>query len=206
MPEVVPGEVDETIDAGAGADADGDLERAATADPVARSAVRRWIRRGVVAMLAVVGVVVLGLVGTNLIVTRGAEGLAYDDPADMPIRPVAIVFGAGVVDGQPTPALADRVHGAAELYKAGKVSHLLMTGDNSSATYDEVSVMRDSAIKEGVPASAITRDHAGFSTFDSCARAQFSTSPTYGPPSVGSGCVIFAPITAFVRANHSRVM
>src|SRR5689334_11904524 len=103
---------------------------------------RRWVRRVAVVVAGVVGVLLLGLIGTNLVVTRGIDGLAEDDVDALPERPVAIVFGAGVVDGQPTPALADRVHGAVELYKAGKVGHLLMTGDNSNADYDEVSVMR----------------------------------------------------------------
>ena len=165
MPEVVPGEVDENIDAD-------QADQANAADVVPRSARRTWVRRSVIATLAAVGAVLLGLVATNLVVTRGAEGLAFDDVADMPTRPVAIVFGAGVVNGQPTPALSDRVHGAAELYKAGKVSHLLMTGDNSNVAYDEVSVMREAAMKEGVPSSAITRDYAGLSTFDSCVRAR----------------------------------
>jgi vancomycin permeability regulator SanA len=108
----------------------------------------------------------------GVFVTRSAEGLAFDDPADVPERPIAIVFGAGVVNGQATPALADRVEGAVALYQQGRVSHLLMTGDNSRSDYDEVSVMRDLAIGAGVPAEAITRDHAGFDTRSSCYRAR----------------------------------
>ncbi len=112
------------------------------------------------------------VVVTNVAVTQSADGLAYDDAADVPSRPVAIVFGAGVVNGQPTPALADRVDGAVALFRQGKVSHLLMTGDNSSVGYDEVGVMKDRAVAAGVPPSAITRDHAGFNTYDSCYRAR----------------------------------
>ena len=112
------------------------------------------------------------LVVANGYVTRSAEGLAFDDVGQVPERPVAIVFGAGVVNGQATPALADRVEGAVELYRQGRVSKLLMTGDNSHPDYDEVSVMRDLAIDQGVPAEAITRDHAGFDTRSSCYRAR----------------------------------
>lgn len=162
MSEVVTGGEDESkVD-------DGEPAHGASST---HSPARRWSRRGAIAIAAVIGLVLLSLVGTNLVVTRGAEGLAYDDVAEVPTRPVAIVFGAGVINGQPTPALADRVHGAVELFKAGKVSHLLMTGDNSNVNYDEVSVMRQSALDEGVPSSAITRDYADLSTFDSCARA-----------------------------------
>ena len=128
---------------------------------------RTLIAGGAVALTAVAAIVV-----TNLWVTRTIDGAGYDDVAAVPVRPVAIVFGAGVVDGKPTPALAERVHGAVELFRHGKVSHVLMTGDHSNPHYDEVSGMKDQAVAEGVPAEAITRDYAGFTTYDSCYRAR----------------------------------
>ena len=135
------------------------------------STIARWLRRVVVAGVAAGLVGVVLLVGANVYVTRSAEGLAFDAAADVPERPTAIVFGAGVVGGRATPALEDRVEGAVELYREGRVSHLLMTGDNSRPDYDEVTVMRDLAIAQGVPPEAITRDHAGFDTRSSCYRA-----------------------------------
>lgn len=133
---------------------------------------RRRIKRTVIAAVTVVGAVLAFVVLTNLLVTRTIDGAGYDDVASVPVTPVAIVFGAGVVDGKPTPALAERVHGAAELFHHGKVSHLLMTGDHSTVSYDEVSAMKAQAVAEGVPAEVITRDYAGFSTYDSCYRAR----------------------------------
>ncbi len=150
----------------------GDDERGATAPPGEARSRRRWIVRLVVGSFALAVLAVGGLVLTNLLVTRSVDGTGYDDVASVPAKPVAIVFGAGVVDGKATPALAERVHGAVELYRAGKVTHVLMTGDHSTMAYDEVSVMKDQAVAEGVPASAITRDYAGFSTYDSCYRAR----------------------------------
>ena len=42
---------------------------------------------------------------------------------------VAIVFGAGLQrDGTPTPVLEDRVNAAVQLYNAGKVEKILMSG------------------------------------------------------------------------------
>ena len=144
----------------------------ATDAPAPRPRWRRRAVRAAWAVAALAGTVLAVIVVTNLVVTRGVDGLAYDDAASVPVMPVAIVFGAGVVDGKPTPALADRVHGSVELFKQGKVAHLLMTGDNSNRSYDEVTAMRQQAIDEGVPAEAITRDYAGFSTYDSCYRAR----------------------------------
>jgi vancomycin permeability regulator SanA len=86
---------------------------------------------------------------------------------------VSDVFGAGIYpDGTPTPMLADRVSAAVELYKQGRVSKLLMTGDNSREDYDEVTAMQRYAVGQGVPIQDITLDHAGFSTYESCYRAK----------------------------------
>jgi len=88
-------------------------------------------------------------------------------------QPVALVFGGGVKkDGTLSNALEDRVIKSIELYKAGKVSKLLMTGDNGSRHYDEVTPMKAYAIDAGVPAEDIVLDYAGFRTYDSCYRAR----------------------------------
>jgi SanA protein len=91
----------------------------------------------------------------------------------VPARPVAIIFGASVhADGTPSAMLADRVRVGAELYFAGKVQALLMTGDNSTKEHNEPAVMRRYAMSLGVPDSAIVLDYAGFRTYDSCYRAR----------------------------------
>ena len=97
---------------------------------------------------------------------------AYDDPTAVPPQRVAIVFGAGVHDGQPSSILAGRLDAAIALYRAGRVTKLLMSGDNSRVDYDEVSAMRDYAVARGVPAADVTLDHAGFSTYETCFRAR----------------------------------
>lgn len=140
--------------------------------PPDRSRAKRWLGRALIAGAALVVLVVGGVVVANVHVTHSIDAYAFDEVDQVPVRPVAIVFGAGVVNGQATPALADRVGGAVALYHQGRVEHLLMTGDNSSEEYDEVSVMRDLALAQGVPAAAITRDHAGFDTRSSCYRAR----------------------------------
>jgi vancomycin permeability regulator SanA len=97
----------------------------------------------------------------------------YNTAKNVPIKPVAIVFGAGVyTDGTPTPMLADRVQGAIDLYRQGRVRKLLMTGDNSAANYDEVTAMKRYAMTLGIPEKDITLDYAGFSTYESCYRAK----------------------------------
>lgn len=91
----------------------------------------------------------------------------------VPAARVAIVFGAGLWrDGSPTPVLRDRVAQAADLFFAGKVEKLLMSGDNSHLNYNEPHAMRDYAISLGVPEQAIVLDYAGRRTYDTCYRAR----------------------------------
>jgi SanA protein len=88
-------------------------------------------------------------------------------------KPAAIVFGAGLYpDGSPMPALEDRILYAANLYKAGKVRIILMSGDRRSDAYDEPAAMQAYAVKLGVPEKAIVKDNAGFRTYDTCYRAK----------------------------------
>ena len=48
--------------------------------------------------------------------------------------------------------LADRITAAAELYKAGRVDKLLLSGDHCRVDYDEVGTMRRILLAQGIPA------------------------------------------------------
>ena len=98
-------------------------------------------------------------------------GRGITSPAEAPSSPIAIVFGAGLRrDGTPTTVLSDRVETAAELFHAGKVERLLMTG-SVRAGYDEPAAMAARAEELGVPRHAIVLDPGGVRTFESCLRA-----------------------------------
>ncbi|MFI1968031.1 hypothetical protein BLA24_21470 [Streptomyces cinnamoneus] len=94
------------------------------------------------------------------------------DAGHVPSAPVAMVFGAGLWEGRPSPYLAHRLDTAAGLYRAGKVRVVLVTGDNSRDDYDEPDAMRAYLRDRGVPDARIVSDFAGFDTWDSCARAR----------------------------------
>jgi vancomycin permeability regulator SanA len=101
-----------------------------------------------------------------------ARGKSFSG-SNIPVRRVAIVFGAGLWrNGTPTPVLADRVTAAANLYFAGKVEKLLMSGDNRFVDYNEPEAMRQMALSLGVPNQAIVLDYAGRRTYDTCYRAK----------------------------------
>jgi SanA protein len=92
---------------------------------------------------------------------------------DVPGERVAIVFGARIyADGRLSPMLRDRVETGVELYRAGKVEKLLLSGDNRFEDYDEPGRMRDYALSLGVPIEDIQPDYAGRRTYDTCYRAK----------------------------------
>jgi vancomycin permeability regulator SanA len=131
----------------------------------------RWV---VVLALALGALAVLFTVGFKLWVDAQTDRLIYeyDDPA-LPENRAALVFGAGLNRaGGPSAILYDRVATAADLYTAGKVSRLLMSGDNSTTNYNEVEAMRQTAVHLGVPDVDIYLDYAGFNSWDSCYRAR----------------------------------
>lgn len=84
----------------------------------------------------------------------------------------ALVLGAGVYsDGEPTQVLEERLRTALELYKTGKATWVLVSGDNRKANYNEPQAMRRWLQRRGVPADRIVTDFAGLRTYDSLQRA-----------------------------------
>jgi vancomycin permeability regulator SanA len=137
---------------------------------------RPWSPRAKRLAVALCALFLLGLFGTawrlSRIVARAERGAVFT-VADVTPREVALVFGAGVsATGELSAPLADRVGVAAELYHGGKVRKLLMSGDNSRRTYDEVTAMKEHAVALGVPPQDVVLDYAGFRTYDSCYRAR----------------------------------
>ena len=83
-----------------------------------------------------------------------------------------LILGCGVRGNSPSLMLADRLSKGLELYQNGASQKLLMSGDHGKDDYDEVNVMKDFAIENGVDSKDIFMDHAGFSTYESMYRAK----------------------------------
>jgi vancomycin permeability regulator SanA len=91
----------------------------------------------------------------------------YRRPAD-----AAVIFGARVyASGVPSPLLADRIRTGVELYRAGLVPTLVMSGGDGADGFNEAIVMRDEAIAAGVRPEAILVDPAGVTTEATVANA-----------------------------------
>ncbi|MBA4121436.1 MAG: YdcF family protein [Acidobacteria bacterium] len=136
----------------------------------------KWLLRIVLIFLSVGSIGLLIIYFINERLQSQAAGKIQSSiteiPTENPPR-IAIVFGARVWEnGEPSHALYDRVITAVELYRAGRVKKILMSGDNRNENYDEPTAMRATAVKLGVPASDVALDFAGRRTYDTCFRAK----------------------------------
>jgi len=121
--------------------------------------------------VAVLSALVIFLVPV-LFVRLATTRFFYTTPTQVPQTKVAIVLGASVARGMPSRVLADRADEAVALYLKGKVSKILVTGDNGALSHDEVTPVRKYLLQSGIPAQDIFLDHAGFDTYSSMYRAR----------------------------------
>lgn len=104
-------------------------------------------------LISIFGIIV---VVCDRMVDNAAKDRLYDDVEDIPHRKVGLVLGTSPIstwNGRRNYYFDHRIKTAAELYKAGKVDWLVVSGGdyrNLENGYDEPVAMRDSLIKQGV--------------------------------------------------------
>ena len=123
--------------------------------------------------LVMLMMVSIGIWAINAHVIRMTEDFIVTAEEALEYEPDAIlVLGAGVKpDRTPSRMLEDRLLQGSDLYELGVSDRLLMSGDNSSSHYDEVTVMKNYAVDQGVLSKDVFKDHAGFNTYNSIFRA-----------------------------------
>ena len=109
----------------------------------------------------------------QLVINRASRGRVHSSAEAVPRHRVGLVLGCAphLADGRTNLFFSYRMDAAADLFTAGAVDYLLVSGDNSRIDYDEPSAMRDALVLRGVPEERIALDYAGFSTLDSIVRA-----------------------------------
>ena len=131
------------------------------------------INKVLLVMLCVVLSVAFAVGAVNIFVCAdsGKRIVSTDTAREQAPFDCILVLGAGIVRGRPSDMLADRLLAAVELYQLGVAPKILVSGDHGSTDYDEVNVMKNYVIEQGVPSEDVFMDHAGFSTYDSVYRA-----------------------------------
>lgn len=133
-----------------------------------------WIILISLIILGVVGLICAYLINRQVkSFSRHKIKLTIDEIPDEEPPQIAIVYGAKIYEnGEPSSILYDRVLTAVELYQAGKVKKLLLSGDNSQKDYDEPAAMKKTAVNLGVFEEDIITDGKGRRTFETCYRAK----------------------------------
>jgi SanA protein len=104
---------------------------------------------------------------------RSSRRLCYDKIEEVPCNETGLLLGTSKYIGKKLNYYYKyRIDAAVELYNAGKIKYVLVSGDNSEHTYNEPMTIKKDLINRGIPASVIFADYAGFRTFDSVIRSK----------------------------------
>jgi SanA protein len=109
----------------------------------------------------------------NLAAVQAGRGRLFDEAGRVPERRVGLVFGCDDrFQGRENLYFRYRIDAAVELWQAGKLDCLIVSGDNRSRYYNEPQKMRRALIARGIPGERIVCDYAGLRTLDSVVRAK----------------------------------
>lgn len=110
----------------------------------------------------------------NMTIIQYSKGRIYDNVKEIPYKEVGLLLGTSptTINGWTNIYYTYRIDAAVKLYKAKKISRILISGDGKEKSYDEPKYMRRDLIKRGIPAHKITLDKKGLRTYDSVINAK----------------------------------
>lgn len=112
---------------------------------------------------------------SNWIIISSSSKSIYSEVSDTPDgNKVALLLGTSRYTTRGTTNLyfKYRINAAVDLFKSGKIKHIIVSGDNRVENYNEPKQMQNALMTLGIPESAITLDYAGFRTLDSVVRCK----------------------------------
>jgi|TARA_R110000744_G_scaffold219766_3_gene338465 SanA protein len=129
---------------------------------------------GILFLLGVIGIYLI-LASCDSIIENATENRTYWNLKEVPKNKVGLVLGTSnrLVGGGSNPYYTNRIKATLELFKAGKIDYVLVSGDNSTQYYNEPTVFKKDLVLGGIPSEKIFLDYAGFRTLDSMVRAKF---------------------------------
>jgi len=132
---------------------------------------KRLLFRVVMLPLLVIGAFILFC---NLWVVLSTNSRVYDSIDEVKNNSIGLVLGTAkkVAPTSPNPHFEHRMAAAMELFREGKINHLLVSGDGGSRYYNEPRDMTAKLVSLKVPEKAISSDNSGYRTLDSIIRAK----------------------------------
>ena len=131
---------------------------------------KKWLLRLAALVLALLG----GILLCDAIIEASTRGRLYDQADAIPYNKVGLVLGTARhrPEGGINPYYQYRIDATLALYRAGKISYVLVSGDNGSIYYNEPHTIKKDLVASGIPEERIFLDYAGFRTLDSMIRAK----------------------------------
>jgi len=107
----------------------------------------------------------------NVWIINATKARIFYDVHSLPVNRDGLVLATGKLmeNGRVNQHFIRRVDAAAELYHAGKVQRLILSGDKG---HDEPMELKRALLSRGVPESAMVLDNYGLRTLDSVVRAR----------------------------------
>lgn len=129
-------------------------------------------------ILSIIGIcaiaMVLFLYICNTLVVKNADGKVFDSLDSINSSEVGLLLGTTPqtrIGGRKNMFFKYRIDATEELYNAGKIKYILISGDeNSLDGINEPECMKDSLVARGIPEEVIFLDGKGFRTLDSVVR------------------------------------
>lgn len=114
------------------------------------------------------------IVWANHTIEYNTENYVTENLSKLPSEKVGLVLGTSkaLKNGGKNPYFYYRMDAAEELYKSGKITYIIVSGDNSAKDYNEPEDMQTELVERGIPKSKIFLDFAGLRTLDSVVRAK----------------------------------
>lgn len=117
---------------------------------------------------------IISLFISDYLVKSSTKHQIYTNVNQIPYNKVGLVLGTSkyLKSGYQNAYYTYRINATVELYMAGKINYVLISGDNSTIYYDEPNTFKKDLISKGIPENKIILDYAGFRTLDSVVRAK----------------------------------
>lgn len=134
------------------------------------------LKRVIATSITLLCAIIVVMIACDRTVYYTAKSRLYDSIDSVPHRNVGLLLGTSPIstwNGRRNFYFDHRVKAGADLYKAGKVDWLVVSGGdyrNTENGYDEPVAMRDSLIKQGVDSARIVLDYDGTRTLNSLAK------------------------------------
>ena len=124
--------------------------------------------KAVIILSVIVAIVVAIIIACNVVVVKVSAGKCYDDIEAIPHRTFGMLLGTGR-GSAPSPYYDARVQAAIDLYRAGKIDYLIISGEELYPDYNEIDSM-SAAVLSACPDIEIIDDRNGTNTYASITR------------------------------------